>query len=333
MTTSAQLQHIPGMPALQEVFGAEFMSKCIAPLLGDSADVRMSGARLVGGRSGERAVIAYDTVNAEGNGRVLIGKVFADHGRARRLHGLLEALYQTSFADGDYRVPHPLAHVAELGMVIYEAASGRPLDHLDRTERNDGVVAAARWLVKLHGSAVEFDRTLDLGVETRNLALWAALVAKERPHAERAAGRLLERLGSLADGLDVQTSVPIHKDFQYQHTLFNGSQVTVIDLDEARAGDAAFDVAHFAANLRLLALRERTSSDEPFPLESAFLDAYGSAAGYEIDERHDFFHAYACLKMAKQLVTGRGPSPVPAGAERGRQVDLILGEGLRCPSR
>ena len=42
--------------------------------------------------------------------------------------------------------------------------------------------------------------------------------------------------------------VPIHKDFHAGHLLIDDS-VWVIDLDEARHGDRAFDLAHFCAYL------------------------------------------------------------------------------------
>jgi Phosphotransferase enzyme family len=333
MTAPGQGPNIAELVALPAALDTDFMSTRLAPLFGESNDMQVSGARLLGGKRGERAVVAYDTVTRGGRGPVLIGKAFRDRDRARRLHDLLDRLYRTDFAGNEYRVPQPLAHLADLGMVLYAAAPGRALDGFEDTERADRVAAAARWLVKLHRSRVDLHRRLDLAAETRNLVEWAELVVKEQPSAARPTGRLVERIRALADRIDVHAGVAIHKDFHYQHTLFEGSRVTVIDLDEARAGDPAFDVAHFAANLRLLGLRERTSTDELLRLEGAFIDSYASCTGYEIDARHEFFFAYTCLKIAKQLVTGRGPLPVPAGAEKGQQVDLILREGLRCPCR
>jgi len=333
MTASSKLHDDVGTASLRQALRADFVSNCIAPLQGADAGLRVSSARLVAVKWGERGVISYDTVAPDGKGPTLIGKVFADHDRASRLYDLLETLCRSSFSGDDLKVPRPLAHVAELGLVLYEAAQGRPLDRLEGTERTDGVLAAARWLATMHASAVDLDRKLDLRVETQNLSRWTDLVARERPNAGRAAASLLERFASMAEDIGALANVPIHKDFHYQHTLVDGRVVTVIDLDEARAGDPAFDVAHFVAYLRLLALRERMAPDELARLELAFLDAYGSLRPYEIDERHELFHIYSCLKIAKQLVTGRGPTPVPSGTECDRQVDLILREGLRCPHK
>ena len=50
--------------------------------------------------------------------------------------------------------------------------------------------------------------------------------------------------------------MPIHKDFHTGHLLV-GDSVWVIDLDEARQGDRAFDLAHFCAYLELHGDRER----------------------------------------------------------------------------
>jgi aminoglycoside phosphotransferase (APT) family kinase protein len=225
--------------------------------------------------------------------------------------------------------PRPVAHLRELGMAVFTAVAGRTLDQLGGAERVRGAESAAAWLATLHGSGLELDRGFDLASERRNLLLWGRQVAALHPSSAAAAERLLERLDGLAGGLLLETTAPLHKDFHHQHTLIADGGLVVIDLDEARAGDPAFDVAHFAANLRLLGLREGTAGGGD--LEAAFLDAYATRTGYVPDRRHRWCHAYTCLKIARQLARGRGPAPAPAGAERERQLGLILDEGLRCP--
>ena len=162
------------------------------------------------------------------------------------------------------------------------------------------------------------------------MGLWGEMVARRHPGARKVTARLLERLGRLSGTITAPDLVPIHKDFHYGHTLFDGGRLVVIDLDEARWGDPAFDVAHYLANLRLLAVREGMACAERDRLQSAFLDTYASQTGYRPDARHHFFHAYTCVKIAKQLARGRGPAPAPVGAERDRQVERILQKGLQC---
>jgi len=329
--------HVPDLVELEsmsEALDIDLMSRRLAPFLagagfpGDRGSPHLSAARLVDCSPGKRAVVAYDVPGPARPGPALIGKVYADSQRAGQVHRLLEALHARAAAGHRCRVPRPVAHLPELGMSVYAAARGRSLDSLEGPERADGAAAAAGWLASLHSSSVHLDRRFDLAAERRDLVSWAQLVARHEPRAASAARRLLKRIDGLAGRLPELARVPIHKDFHYQHVLIEEGQAVVIDLDEMRGGDPALDVAHFGANLRLLATREEMPPGELARLESAFLETYAAATGYQPDARHDFFRAYTCLKLAKQLVRGRGPRPAP-GDDRWRQIEFILGEGLR----
>jgi aminoglycoside phosphotransferase (APT) family kinase protein len=299
------------------------MSRRLAPHLGGEG-MRVVAARVVAIAPGRRAVVAYDTAGPAGTGPGLIGKVYAEPGRAGRMHALLQRIEALGIA-----APRPVAHLPELGMAVFTASAGHTLDRLGGAERRAGVVAAAAWLAGLHGSGLELERSFDLASERSNLRAWGSLVVAHHPAAAAATARLLERLEELAADLRPSGAAPIHKDFHYQHCLVEGGgRLVVIDLDEARAGDPGFDVAHFAANLRLLGLREDTAARGAGELETVFLDAYAARTGHRLGDAHRWFHAYACLKIARQLVRGRGPSPAPTGAELDRQLGLILAEGL-----
>jgi hypothetical protein len=306
------------------------MSRRLAPHLGDGG-MRVVAARVVAIAPGRRAVVAYDTAGPAGTGPALIGKVYAEPGRAGRMHALLQRIEALGIA-----APRPVAHLPGLGMAVFTASAGRTLDRLEGAERRAGVVAAAAWLAGLHGSGLELERSFDLASERSSLRAWGSLVVAHHPAAAAATALLLERLEELAADLRPSCATPIHKDFHYQHCLVEGGagggdapRLMVIDLDEARAGDPGFDVAHFAANLRLLGLREDTAARGAGELETAFLEAYAARTGHRLGDAHRWFHAYTCLKIARQLLQGRGPSPAPTGTELDRQLGLILAEGLR----
>jgi hypothetical protein len=307
-----------------EVLDPGMMSRRLAPHLDGGNGMRVVAARVVAIAPGRRAVVAYDTAGPAGTGPALIGKVYAEPGRAGRMHALLQRIEALGIA-----APRPVAHLPELGMAVFTASAGRTLDRLGGAERRDGVVAAAAWLAGLHGSGLELERSFDLASERSSLRAWAGVVAAHHPASAAATARLLERLEERAGDLRPSCAAPIHKDFHYQHCLVDGEgRLVVIDLDEARAGDPGFDVAHFAANLRLLELREGTAAGGAGELETAFLEAYAARTGHRLGDAHRWFHAYTCLKIARQLVRGRGPSPAPTGAELDRQLGLILAEGL-----
>lgn len=278
-------------------------------------DLRLGAARVVSLTPGRRAVVAYSTEHTGRPGPELIAKVYADPVRAARLYALLRALPG---------VPRAVAHVPAAGACVYEASTGRTLDQLPAPDQPAAVASAAGWLAALHAADLRLDRRLDPVHELDGAAAWGDLVATAVPGSAGPARELVARLRSglrraVAAGASGPLR-PIHKDFQYQHTLFEPGRVVVIDLDEMRAGDPAFDVAHFAANLRLLRKRGGPA------LEDAFVAAYGAPPP---GERHRFWLSYTFLKLAKQLVRGRGPSPAPTGAEREREVAWALAEGLR----
>jgi aminoglycoside phosphotransferase (APT) family kinase protein len=279
------------------------------------------GARLLSHSPGKRAVIAYTTADEEGGGR-LIGKVYADPARAARLH---DNLAQLSAARAEHvHVPQPVALVETMSLSLQEHAAGATLDRLRATDRVDATRGSARFLRALHGLDLAIERRVNLVSEARKVGEWAQVVAAESTALASKATRLAGRLASRAVDMESTHVVPIHKDFHYQHLLYAKGRLSVIDLDELRRGDPALDVAHFCAYLHLLALRE-TAGDRG-ALAAEFLHAY--APQRQLDDRHGFYYAYACLKIAKQLARGKDPAPAPQGEERERQLRLVLDEGL-----
>jgi aminoglycoside phosphotransferase (APT) family kinase protein len=266
-------------------------------------------------------VLAYGGTDGGGTALHLVGKRYVDAARAERAHGVL-CLLDGARTDG-WRVPRPVALVPSLSLSLQQRAAGETVDDLHGAERARAVRLAGAWLARLHTLDLTLDRSLKLESELRKIAEWAVLVATAEPSCGPASRELACRLSARLPGEWPAGRAPTHKDFHFQHVLVDGDACTVVDLDEVRNGDPSFDVAHFCAYLSLLALRDGSAGCGE--LEAEFLDGYGSAARGPV---HELFRGYACLKIAKQLVTGRGPTPVPAGAELLRQLRLALDTGL-----
>jgi hypothetical protein len=314
---------------LHDALDAEVMSKRLSRFLGGAGGLKISTARFISCGQSNRAVIGYETVGPGGPGPVLIGKIYSDKVRASRAHTMLESLHASRGSGIECGVPRPVAYLADLGMSLYQASGGHPLDRLKGEELRHGVHDAACWLANLHRSTVPLDRRFDLSIEMGKLTAWEELVIQREPAVASMAAELLARIDSLGRRIRLSSSVPIHKDFHYQHVLIENGRVVVIDLDEMRAGDPSLDVAHFGAYLRLLAFRTNVPHDDLSGLESLFTDTYASIAEYECDVRHRLFTAYTCLKIAKQLVSGSGPLPPPTGQELSRQLKFVVEHGVR----
>jgi aminoglycoside phosphotransferase (APT) family kinase protein len=259
------------------------------------------------------------------DGRTVFGKSFADPERARRLWDIHQAMWQAGV-----RVPRPIALLDEACLVLYEATDGDTLEsQLSSPDAQAWVVRAGQWLADLHATPIALAHRFDLSTELDNLAEWAGQIGAASPNMARRAEQLTDALARAARGLDMVGSVAIHKDFHAGHVLI-GSDVTVIDLDEARLGDPAFDVGHFAAYLWLAAWRDQAVDRQLDRLRAALLDGY-HACGLTVAEAVvRWSQAYTFVKIARQLALGLGVAPHPIGSDRDDQIDRAVSAGEVC---
>jgi aminoglycoside phosphotransferase (APT) family kinase protein len=103
-----------------------------------------------------------------------------------------------------------------------------------------------------------------------------------------------------------------------------GEGIVVIDLDEARLGDPALDLAHFGTYLELRGASEPGAD----ALSEAFLAEYQAAGGSVNGSAYVAFCAYSWLKIAKQAAVASGPwRGVPPDRRRaGMAAALTRGE-------
>lgn len=326
--------HNTQLPILQAALDVEHMSATLAPLLlplapnGEAPTVRY--AKLLAFKQGNRGLIRYELAGLDRPEPALaFGKIFPTLAQAERVQATMQSLWDEVFTD-DPRVsiPRPLGCVPSMAMLLYVPAEGQLLSEVIDGERAlEYVELAGDWLGRLHASQLPLDRTFHIATEVVNLQAWSTLIGQRYPEHAAAATRIADYLRGQACELPFVADVPIHKDFHYGHILVDDG-LKVIDLDEMRLGDPNFDLAHFCANLHLLAYR---TSDMPFQfsaLQRTFLDAYTRRTGWVPDERFLYFYAYTCLKIVKQLCTRRGLRPRPEGEEQRRQVAVMLEQGL-----
>jgi hypothetical protein len=63
---------------------------------------------------------------------------------------------------------------------------------------------------------------------------------------------------------------------------------------------------------------------------AAFLDSYGPVPGPSPELRCAFFAGYTSMKIARQLVSGRGPVLPPPGPPRTALLMAVLRQGAAC---
>jgi hypothetical protein len=323
-----------GLPILRVALDVERMTVLLKPLLqalGDP-DASVQYARLLDYKRGNRGLVRYNLRTASGPA-VVVGKLYPALDRMLCVEAVMGFLWAEVFEGSPvFGVPRPLGCVRDLSMLVYVPAEGLHLDELLSSARAGECFAqAGRWLATLHMSRVPLWRRFDFEAELVHLQSSAVLVGHCEPRLAAVADRLSQALRQRANNLRFVADVPIHKDFQYQHVVV-GEGFYVIDFDEMRLGDPSYDLAHFCANLDLLALRTADPA-RIVPLQARFLTAYTEATGWAADGCFDWFHGYTCLKIAKQLCTTRGPRPRPSGEEQRRQMTAILARGLQSVER
>jgi len=313
----------------------EGMTGSLRPFLGPFGDGTalpvVTKADLVWHKPDHRWTIRY---TLDGNGDALLGKMYRDTARGRRVHEIMRWLWdQAASGTPELGVPRPLGWIPELSMLVYLPVSGRVLGDAIFDERAAAYMdMAAAWLSALHRSRLPLHKAFDVQAELVNLHAWSSTVAERYPDRTGAADRISRRLSELSSALGAETGRPIHKDFHHQH-VFVAERASVIDFDEVRLGDPHFDLAHFCAYLTLLGCRFPAMTATLERLRDEFLRSYRRHAEWEIDERFAAFYAYTCLKIAWQLCTGIGLLPRPQGEEQRRQTAVMLEEGMAALQR
>lgn len=320
----------PGSAA--EVTDARAMSRVLAemlaPLRTEEGDVvAVAESATVRVAAGRRVVERYRLSGVrEGHGEVIL-KAYAEPGRAAIAHENLGAFAALSDPARRVGTPAPVGHLPDRGIVVCRAVSGRAVSDLAASEKavseprataaGDAAARCARWLREVHGSGVRLSRGLDLSKEVSNLALWAAEIGLTDERLAQPARRLAQTLEQVSPRLPRLHTGPIHKDLHLDHVIVDDAGwAWVIDLDEARTGDPAFDVAH----LRAYAIETGVGH-----VAEVFVSAYGDLDGPDAELRLAYFHAYTLLKITKQQVRahGRDDEHVEHSLRR-------LGEGVSC---
>lgn len=307
----------------------------LAPAQRSAAPLQVESAEQLSPSSGRRAVIRYRVRGLDGpDPAAVVGKVFAEPQRAQLVYEHLRVLSEALPATQELGVPEPLALLPERGLVVYRHGEGTPLSGIhDPAEALRGVQAAARWLAQLHSSQVALPRRVDLAQEVKTTREWAELISGIYPWAAAQARWVADHWAAQATAPRTGRAVPLHRDFHPGHVLV-GDRICVIDLDEARQGDAAFDIAHFCAYVELLMRVPADDGSEgtlsAASLVSAFVEEYAAATGWADGGSVAGFTAYTWLKIAKQWATAAGPCRGASAEQRLDGVADALGRGQSC---
>jgi len=222
-------------------------------------------------------------------------------------------------------ISEPLAYHPAWQVLVLSWENGRSLRDiaLAGQDAHRAVEGAAKWLHRLHtcgfngGRVYTFRRHLHiLGVRMRSLTS----VHRE---AGRAFGDVLDRIRHRLLKLEPLAWAPTHRDFSPEHLIVEGQRFTGLDFDEFCQYDPLFDVAHFVAHLRFLALISFGAVNSLDDLAARFEDSYASESGSFSAARLRLFTAIAYLKLAYV------EAMVRSNVDGKQVVDTLLEEACR----
>ncbi len=234
---------------------------------------------------------------------------------------------------GLFRVPKPVAIDTKLGLLAMRWVWGDSLLDLLRGEDCEPLMGhVASGLGAIHQAPME-------GLATVRAADYLAGAVRCANDITAVVPALRDKVDAVVDQL--RSCIPdespdrfrtIHNDFHWKQLRGRADRLTILDLDRCCTGDPWVDVATFASQLPMLALRgdERVSREEAGRWMQAFLSAWESDSGEPIDvDRLRWYSAIAHLTLARGMMRHlrQGwPAVVEACVERASQVSVSRGD-------
>jgi len=201
-----------------------------------------------------RKVIIDYTLRFRDSTKNYIGLYRESDERLGHTFSVMKTLRSNGFGeDSRLRVPSPILYIPALSFLMMEQAQGEPLREVleRRSDPDPYVKGAARWLAKLHSCNITVDGASSRDDEIANshryarAALW--LLPTLRSEIQSISNQLIDAQKTLQPCV----GKPIHGDYHPRNIIVSPDLTTVIDFEEARMGDPAFDVGYFTAQTKM----------------------------------------------------------------------------------
>lgn len=271
---AAEAAAIPGLtgtvPAFLEALGGESAVSCSGEV------VR---------RSRFRPVYRYRVGDSGNDGRagsirIFIGKADYRTGVAETFDYMSRLWAAGLRGDDGLGIPEPVAHVAELALLLQTEAPGDCLYEWLPTPTEGAAAArnAGRFLGRLHGLDLRGAKVLRTGYEVSKLGVYRDGLGDALPAVADRVARLTSEVLRALVAIEGGPLVPTHGDFQPKNIYVDGDRVTVIDWDRGALGNAGRDLGHFLGQCLTMSYVKSGSFEAVRPWNEAFLEGYGASA-------------------------------------------------------
>jgi aminoglycoside phosphotransferase (APT) family kinase protein len=245
-----------------------------------------------------RKVIIGYTLKFRDSTKNYIGLYRESDERLGHTFSVLKTLRSNGFgADSRLRVPSPIIYIPALSFLMMEQAEGESLREVlkNRKDPQPYVKGAARWLAILHNSNITLDGESSRDYEIATSQRYARAGSWLLPTLKLKIQSISAQLIDAQKTLQPYVRKPIHGDYHPRNIIVDSDLTTVIDFEEARMGDPAFDVGYFTAQTKMTHGR----GDVTVQALEAFLEEYQENqpnADRDLEKRAAIFEAQTYLQ-------------------------------------
>lgn len=213
---------------------------------------------------------------------------------ARTIEHVSHAAQSTTVLD----VPQPLFWISDAGVIAHQFLEGAKLSEIILGDEPDAALTrVAHALSTFHDLPATAlpDRSMEEAFQRaeENVRGFCDCAG----HIRQRAARVWDELMTLSKCTQPGRVGLVHGDFHQGQVLLDGTKVRLLDLDGAHLGEVAADVANFMAQMELLRIAGRLSSETP--LEQRFLEGYQDASGLPVvGDRLNLWTALALFELA-----------------------------------
>lgn len=152
-------------------------------------------------------------------------------------------------------------------------------------------------LATLHGQDAEKLAKRGREIEVAHLRQQADAIEILCPGLASQSSRIAEQISGQLAQLPIEFR-PVHGDFNDKQILLFEDRVTILDLDEATAGDPAYDLGLFIAHLERYALTGDLDPGQVERLAEALLHGYGQTTGQPLPAHLGLYTAFGLMQLA-----------------------------------
>ena len=265
------------------------------------------------------AILRY-TIDLPGMPTKIYGKV-QPGGRGLRTYRVVQGLWRVAAQyPGLLNLPRPLGYFDEIGLLLEEAARGRPVTgNRTSTEFMQAGNAAAEALAVIHESGVETDERIDLEREIARLGRVAEQFAYVLPAGHFLLNDLVGHMRDRVRKTAEEEWLPTHGDLKYDQFIFHNDQFTLLDFDYFALAETSYDLGKFCAYTTPSSPRTWKDSVAAEEVRELFIRRYRELRPHATLQR---FGVYEALQLSLRAMAFMWAQS--SGWERAAETFLVM---------